>query len=40
MEPPSPIMLVNIAHFEKYCSGAFVMAKKKIRRGCPGQARA
>jgi hypothetical protein len=30
MEPPSPIMLVNIAQFAKYCWAAFVMAKKKV----------
>jgi hypothetical protein len=29
MEPPSPILLVNIAQFAKYCSMAFVIEKRK-----------
>jgi hypothetical protein len=29
MEPPSPIVLVNIAQFEKNCSMAFVIEKRK-----------
>jgi hypothetical protein len=40
MEPPSPIMLVNIAQFAKILLGRLRYKKKKVRRGCPGQARA
>ena len=40
MEPPSPIVLVNIAHSAKILLDGLRYRKKKLRRGCPGQARA